>query len=282
MLSLSDVHGKVDFGVITIRQDEYNAVLRHIPSHRLVNGRRYYEYGEVAANGSGQHGIAVTRCVEQGNNDSFAVATDMIEDLDPAWLLVVGIAGGLPDDDFSLGDVLLASRIYDFTVSATVQDGAEHSREWSPTGGPVHPEVEKVLGAVPGFAKTRLKGWNTKKKLSMDRPACEVPADGASPCLYGPEKHRQAIIKSLQKHFPNNGKSRSPLYSVASVASGNTLVKDPQVATEWKICARTMRFVEMEAGGVYRAARRSQPEISGPRHPGNQRHHRAEAGSVLD
>lgn len=241
MLSLSDVRGKVDFGVITIRQDEYNAVLRHLPGRRLVNGRRFYEYGEVAANGSGQHGVAVTRCVEQGNNDSFAVATDMIEDLDPAWLLVVGIAGGLPDDDFSLGDVLLASRIYDFTVFATVQDGDEHSREWSPTGGSVHPEVEKVLGAVPGFAKTLLKGWNTKKKLSMDRPACEVPADAASPRLYGPENHRKAIIKSLQKHFPNNGKTRAPLFSVASVASGNTLVKDPEVAAEWKTCRHAPR-----------------------------------------
>jgi nucleoside phosphorylase len=260
MLSLADVQGKVDFGVITIRQDEYTMMLGHLSGHKVVNGRRFYEFAEVPTTAQGTVGVAVTRCLEQGNNDSFIAACDLIDELEPAWILVVGIAGGYPDDDFSLGDVLLASRFYDFTVFAAIQEGADHNREWSPAGGPVHQEVEKLLGAIPGWAKTSLKGWNKKTKLGRDRPTCEVPADTTSDRLNGPEKHRDAILKSLRKHFPQGGKPRPPVYSVASVATGNTLVKDPQISAEWKTCARTARFVEMEAGGVYRAARRRQPE----------------------
>jgi hypothetical protein len=46
----------------------------------------------------------------------------LIDDLDPRWILLVGIAGGFADDNYSPGDVLLASRIYHLSVSAVLLD----------------------------------------------------------------------------------------------------------------------------------------------------------------
>src|SRR4051794_36091138 len=100
MLKPAAVRGKVDFGVITIRPDEYKAMLRHLPGYKSINASRYYEFAEMATANGGKCGVAVARCLEQGNGDSFAVATDMIGDLDPCWLVVVGIAGGCPDDEY--------------------------------------------------------------------------------------------------------------------------------------------------------------------------------------
>lgn len=255
MISPADVRGKIDFGIITIRPDEYTAMLNHLPGYDYIHLRRIYEFAQMETAAGGKCGVAVARCLEQGNGDSFTVAVDMIEDLDPCWLVLVGIAGGYPDDDYGLGDVLLASRIYDFTVSAEILNGEVHDREWSPTGGPIHHEVEKILTAIPGW-RERLKGWNTKKKLGMAKPPFEVPADPGHDRLYGSEDHRKSVHKSLVRHFPPGKKSRPPLYTVAAVASGNTLAKDPALAAEWRRCARTSRFIEMESAGVYRAANR--------------------------
>lgn len=260
MLSLPEVRGKVDFGVITIRPDEYTAMLSHLPGHDYVSAQRIYEFAQINVAAGGKCGVAVARCLEQGNNDSFAVAVDMIEDLDPCWLVVVGIAGGYPDDDHCLGDVLLANRIYDFTVSAEILNGEVHLREWSPTGGPVHHEVEKILTAIPGWKK-RFKGWNTKKKLGMSKPKFEVPPAPTHDRLYGNINHRNSVHKSLIRHFPAGKRARPALYSVAAVASGNTLAKDPDLAAEWKQCTRATRFIEMESAGVYRAARRGGRDI---------------------
>jgi nucleoside phosphorylase len=43
-------------------------------------------------------------------------ARDLIEDLAPSLVLVVGIASGAPSDELKLGDVILSTMIHDFTV----------------------------------------------------------------------------------------------------------------------------------------------------------------------
>ena len=39
-------------------------------------------------------------------------------------MLVVGIAGGVPSHEFTLGDVVVSSRIPDFSVEAVIRDKA--------------------------------------------------------------------------------------------------------------------------------------------------------------
>ena len=50
-------------------------------------------------------------------------------------LLVVGIAGGVPSDDFTLGDVIISTRIDNLNVSKRFDDGRE---EFDIRGG-IHP-----------------------------------------------------------------------------------------------------------------------------------------------
>lgn len=260
MLSYSDVRGAIDFGILTVRADEYKALLDHFPDRQTVKGRAYYEYSQVDIAGGDRVGVAVARCLEQGQGPAGDAARDLIEDLDPGWILLVGIAGGVPDDDYSLGDVLLANRVYDFSVHAVIEDqqGA-HSREWSLAGGPVHSEVASVLAAIPGW-QDKLNGWNNSKAIGMKKPGCEVPPDLSSGGYYGPTEYRKKVQDSLRRHFPLGKTPRRPCYAVIPVGTGNALVKDQSLLAEWKHSARALGFVEMEAGGVYRAARRQERE----------------------
>ena len=58
--------------------------------------------------------VAIVRALGQGPNPAQSTTRDVIEDLDPSWLILTGIAGGVPTNDFTLGDVCIASRLHDF------------------------------------------------------------------------------------------------------------------------------------------------------------------------
>ena len=102
MLNASEVRGSVDFGILTIRPDEYTAVLDRLRGHETVLGRSFYEFVRIDLDVGGQCGVAVARCPEQGHGSAQNTAHNMLDDLDPACILLVGIAGAVPDDDYSL------------------------------------------------------------------------------------------------------------------------------------------------------------------------------------
>src|SRR5688572_20162079 len=100
--------GKVDFGIITIREDEFAAVLQRVPEKiGTVSAHRRYRLRRLPLSAAESYTVAIVRCMEQGNGEAQDAARDLLEDLAPAWIFVVGIAGGVPAYEFSLGDVLV-------------------------------------------------------------------------------------------------------------------------------------------------------------------------------
>src|SRR5690348_1807820 len=109
---------QVDFAIITIREDEFEAVLQRFPTEAQTgDSGRTYGICEIQTKTGKNCRIAIVCCSEQGNDVSQQVASDMIRDLDPQILLVVGIAGGIPHNEFTLGDVIISSRIHNFNVN---------------------------------------------------------------------------------------------------------------------------------------------------------------------
>src|SRR5262245_5179011 len=111
MMNISDVKGRIDFGILTIREDEFEAVLHRLPALGIVAARRRYRIRRLPLGTDESYTIATLRCVEQGNTEALNTARDLLEDLDPRFLLVVGIAGGVPSYEFTLGDVIVSTRI---------------------------------------------------------------------------------------------------------------------------------------------------------------------------
>src|SRR5258706_5880443 len=109
----------VDIGILTIRDDEFRAVLEAFPSSAGVHqGVREYTLRYAKTADGSRYTIAILRQIEQGNGEAQDAARDLLEDLDPSLLMVIGIAGGLPSDDITLGDVVISTRVNDYSVEA--------------------------------------------------------------------------------------------------------------------------------------------------------------------
>lgn len=243
---------QIDVGIITIREDEFEAVLARFPSLRHVKGTgSNYEYSKVRTKVNEELRVVVARSPEQGQGAAQALATSMITDLGPRWIFVVGIAGGFPATEFTLGDVLLSQRLHDFAVSAAMEGKPP---EFQDMGGPMTLEVEKLVTGMKAMRK-RLGAWSSKEFLGRIKPHLVAPTSIDDGSLYGDAGWKGKVLKSLQTHFPSGHTAREPDYYAAVIIDGNKLLKDTQLASQWKQNARQASGVEMELGGVCRAAR---------------------------
>lgn len=166
--------GTIDFGILTVREDEFEAVLQRLPQDAgVVSGRRRYNVRRVETAQGDTYAVAVIRCIEQGNGEAQAAANDMLEELNPHWILVVGIGGGAPSEELLLGDVVVSTRIIDFTGEAALPD---HSRESALAGGPIHPDAQSIVVNLPAM-KPALGGWNDAASIGMSQPPVEISPD---------------------------------------------------------------------------------------------------------
>jgi nucleoside phosphorylase len=244
--------GQVDVGIITIRPDEFEAMLDRFPSRRSVKGSfREYHFSRVQTGAKEELGVVVARSPDQGTGPVQALANNMIADLNPWWIFVVGIAGGFPDTDFTLGDVLLSKRVHDFSVSAALEG---KSSQFQDMGGPVHLDVENLIINLAA-RKAALGQWSDPENLGLTRPTEDLPDSSADKAFYGSDETRAATFKALMKHFGEGVAPRNPRYFDAPVISGNTLLKDTELATQWRQNARHAAGVEMEVAGACVAAR---------------------------
>jgi nucleoside phosphorylase len=254
---------QADFAIITMREDEYEALAsRFNPTPQRGASGRNYAISQIRTKDGKNRTVAIKRCEEQGPQPAQQLANDMIKDLSPSLLLVVGIAGGVPDTDFTLGDVVISWRIHDFGVNA-LKPG---KIEWDARGG-IHPYVSDIISSLPMY-KTDLEGWNAADSLRTPRPALDITKfkafDLTSMTLQDkqsifdgnpPESWQQKILDMLKWHFDDPPqRPPEPLYKSCSIGSSGSLVRDTAILTQWLQDARSIRAVEMEAGGVFQAA----------------------------
>jgi nucleoside phosphorylase len=235
---------KIDFAIITIRTDEHDAVLRRFPGAELVRGRQWnYHIGQCSANG-GIYRVAITRCARQGEGEAQQVANSIIDDLRPRWILTVGIAGGIPDSDFCLGDVVVSNQVYDLTVTAELPGG---DREYSLGGAWVSRAVDRVFATL---TNNQLGDWNNEESIGLKRP--EVTTEAGN--LLGDREYIDKITHTLDFHFK---KARRPVFVTRPIISSGTLMRNPDIVRVCQTFMRHFAAFEMEFAGVFHAARRS-------------------------
>jgi nucleoside phosphorylase len=242
----SEYRGKIDVGILTIREDENAAVLRRFDKVTTDDRRRRYRIRRLALPGGDAYTIAVLRCLEQGNRDAQAAAHALLEDLAPRFVLVVGIAGGVPSHEFTLGDVVVSSRIADFSVEAVIRD---RGTEYALGGGPLHPRAATLaadLGAA--IADGELDGWSSPDAITQQRPAVDL----ADHRFYGHDDWKRSVRNKLRRQLAD-GPPRPPLAIAGAIASSDRLVKDDEILAVWLKVARQVVAVEMESAGIYQA-----------------------------
>jgi nucleoside phosphorylase len=236
-----------DVGIITIKDEEFEAVLAAFGDESGVyvapTSKRHYNLRRADAGGGKRYSVAIVRNVEQGNGDAQSVARDMIEDLGPGLILVVGIAGARPTSDFTLGDVVLSLRVNDYSVHA-VNVGSDTA--YAVSGGPV------ATAIAAGVANLRARGaalgdWTSTLPT---RPTIDI--DTAR--IVGPDEWQDSIRKSVRQHFGEKARA-APKFVSGAIGSSDGLIKEPKVLITWLSTARNLLAVEMESAGVHKAAR---------------------------
>lgn len=244
---------RVDIGILTIRDDEFRAVLEVFPSEAGIAEGKYRTYALRQADaGQGRsYTIAVSRLVEQGNGEAQSAARDLIEDLSPKLVLVVGIAGGLPSHEVKLGDVVLSTRIQDFSLEAQKYGKAT---TYAAKGGPVSPSLAASV-AILSARERELGDWTSHLPLP---PSVDWTTPGK---LYGPQPWQDELRAKLEHHY-GTGTSRGPRFTSGPIASSDRLVKSPDLVILWLATSRDLLAIEMESGGVYRALQERCPMLA--------------------
>lgn len=237
-----------DVGILTIKIEELRAVLAAFPTRVDVgppftaeSGRQYNLRQADAGNGE-TYRVAIMRMSEQGNGAAQDATRDMLDDLRPRLVLVVGIAGARPSMDITLGDVFIATRINDYTVHAETKDGTV---TYALGGGALEKQI--VSGIVNLAAREQELGdW------SQGLPARPL-IDTANLSLHGPEDWQKSIRESLAYHFETEDR-QVPRFRDGVMGSSDGLIANPEILIAWLQTARNLQALEMEAAGVYKAA----------------------------
>ncbi|HEY3330241.1 MAG TPA: AAA family ATPase [Capsulimonadaceae bacterium] len=238
----------VDFVIITVREDEYRAVLSRFKPEGLYSGQnRTYAMSSLELPSGHTYSIAMIRCTEQGGQAGQAAASAAIQDLDLRWILLVGIAGAPPTMEYTLGDVVLGTRLYDLTVRALKQDAAT---TYDQRGGPMNIRVQDLVSQIEAMVVLeKFSGWNATDSIGCLRPK----VDNKPSKRYGSRQWKRDVENTISHHFSGTVSRSAPLVTARGIVASDTLVKDTETLSEWQNSARHLGAVEMELHGVYYA-----------------------------
>jgi nucleoside phosphorylase len=230
--------------IITIREDEYRAFHQRLPGGAIAEREHRTYYSCHIDHQSGiSIPVSLIRVPEQGPTAAQDTARDTIEDLAPSLIVLAGIAGGVPSSEFTLGDVLVASRLHDFTVGAS----KEGSLTTADQGGPMAKKIQDLAALLPGLD---LSDWAAS--VGVARPTVNL----AKSKFYGSPETQAETRRILKDHFSGPDARQAPIFTTGSIASSGLLVKDTQLLALWRQNARELSGIEMELSGVYAAAQR--------------------------
>lgn len=243
---------EIDIAIITIRDDEFRALLEAFPDeigngyHRGRNREYSLRYADC---GNRLYKVAILRLIEQGNGEAQGAARDLLEDLLLSAVLIVGIAGALPSEDIQLGDVVISTQIHDFSAEKNTYLEAP---TYAVSGGTIDRHLAAKVANLAGRQRD-LGDWT--KDLPTQPPL-------VTPGLYGPIDWQKKVSRSLTMLHSGERSNRSPKYVDGAIASSDRLIQDPSRVIPWLMTARKLLAVEMESGGVFRALRGRCPMLA--------------------
>lgn len=252
--SPTNVEGKmeeIDVGLITIIQPEYEAVVKRfhpIKANEIVKPGITYPISIIETDNNKTIKVAHVNCFFQGENISQDKTRTLVQHLKPKFIFLVGIAGGGPSFDFTLGDAILATHFHDYCVGAIKKDGSYRFNQLS---GKAHNSVFNLYSNILTYSE-RIRGWNDPEKIDCIRPNVNLSKSN----FYGDTSFVIETKKMMKHHFRNrNGNRINPILRTSGVITSNTLVQNDVWYTTWQNSARDATAMEMEIAGVYLGAK---------------------------
>lgn len=248
IVRVSQMRGKIDFGIITIREDEFGAVLDRFPVKWLIHGEEQYNIAEVISRSGKLSYAAIIRTSGPGHASAQSAASHLLSELDPSCFVLIGICGAKPESEFTLGDVFVATQFHDFSVTGAPPGG---EAETAATGAPAHRIAQTALTNLRATRRV-LGDWNSEAEIGIPLPGVSFEDENF---VTTDTDWNKKIRRSLDHRFMSSTPPRQPLVTAGTLASGAVLVKDHELLKRWLKHARDLKAVEMEHPGVLAAVR---------------------------
>jgi len=190
---------RADFVIITALEKEAKAIVRRLDNHSIKRFEdrdiRTYHCGTIPIQDSDQvYRVVVVLLPSMGEISAANAVTDAMARWDPRFVLMVGIAGGLPQDDLDLGDVVVADQIIGYEYGKVTEDGFEPRDR-------VYPVSALLLDRVRNF-------WDDRWTQQVNVPRPENAHRETSKLFAGPIASGNKVIASTE--FRQQLKTRWP------------------------------------------------------------------------
>jgi len=117
------------FGIVTALPIERDAVLsriENVKSHTFnQEDIQTYYTGYIKTNQGVIYNIVVIMTEDQGTVEAALATSRLIYKWDPKYIIMVGIAGGIPKDGLEFGDVVAAREIWEYDYSKITPEGEQ-------------------------------------------------------------------------------------------------------------------------------------------------------------
>jgi nucleoside phosphorylase len=205
-----------DFLMVTALPIERDALLRLLvnPTKTQLDGCPTYYFSSVPAYGKdASYYVAVTMLNQMGNVEAARHTAQAINDLNPDYVLMIGIAGGI-SDRIRLGDVVVATEILYYEVAKQYPERLQRRHR-------VYPVDPLLLDRTQNYNDT---AW--QNLVSVERPdgkATEVPEVVFGPVAAGEKVVADSgFVSDLIDSSPKLTGIEMESYGVASAAAYST------------------------------------------------------------
>jgi nucleoside phosphorylase len=252
---LRNMHAVYSIGIITALSKEFAAVNAMINDSKVYSALpgdpNIYCVGTIpalAGNGNAKHHVVVTQLAKIGNNSAASAAADLLRSFpDVRDVLVVGIAGGVPDPGkpevhVRLGDVVVSRDrgVVQYDMRK-VEPGKIEVRDTST------PPSARMIRVVNLLEARRLAGeypWEQHIDRGRHIEGATRP-DERTDILHDAEDP-SAIVEHPDDPTRRRGQ---PKIHYGLIGSANTLLKDPRLRNHLRDTYK-VRAIEMEGSGI--------------------------------
>lgn len=222
----------IDFAILTGLLEEFE-VVRDIfgPLEEDSKDAAIWYRGRLTSTNGVNYEIVAAFQQDMGPNDAIVLTMQVIKCWDPAYIIVVGIAGSF-QEEVKLGDVIVSQQIFHYDPGKATPEGMRYR----PMGYPCSPALVRQAEAFeldnPSFSAWQQAG-NQSAREKADR-------------LQGLAPRRMRMAQTeLREHRPK--------IHFGTVASGNLVIADTGKQQELLALHGKIIGAEMEGAGVLHA-----------------------------
>jgi len=115
-----------DFGIVVTLPFEFDAVKELLETYEVRHARINQNLTSPFLQGTiADFQVVVAQCAQRGSICSALAATDLVREFQPRYLVLLGIAGGVPGE-VALGDVVIADPVIGYEYSKVYKDFSEN------------------------------------------------------------------------------------------------------------------------------------------------------------